>query len=102
MLEAAVESIELEHVDDVLAELVPTFQTDYQEFRSRCKKDQISYSTAAGANTSRASWRNAMVIQGGAPIVTGTGDNMSLLRGTGVTSAAFAQNPVGFFGVTEY
>ncbi len=102
MLEAAVESIELEHVDDVLAELVPTFQTDYEEFRSRCKKDAISYSTAAGGTTARPSWRNAMVIQGGAPIVTGTGDNMSLLRGTSVTSASFAQNPVGFFGVTEY
>ena len=43
-----------------------------------------------------------MVIQGGAPIVTGTGDQTGLGRGTGINTAAFAQSPVGFFGVTEY
>jgi hypothetical protein len=102
MTEAAVESIELEAVDDKIAELVPLFDGDYTFFRKRAKKVPISYSTAAGGTTGRPSWRNTMVIQGGAPIVTGTGDQTSLLRGTGITTAAFAQSPVGFFGVTEY
>jgi hypothetical protein len=102
MNEAAVESIELEAVDDKIAELVPLFDGDYTFFRKRAKKVPISYSTAAGGTTGRPSWRNSMVIQGGAPIVTGTGDQTSLLRGTGITTAAFAQSPVGFFGVTEY
>lgn len=102
MNEAAVESIELEQVDSKIAELVPLFDGDYTFFRKRAKKVPISYSTAAGATTGRPSWRNSMVIQGGAPIVTGTGDQTSLLRGTGITTAAFAQSPVGFFGVTEY
>jgi len=102
MTEAAVESIELEEVDSKIAELVPTFDGDYTFFRKRAKKVQIAYSTAAGSTTGRPSWRNTMVIQGGAPIVTGTGDQTSLLRGTGITTAAFAQSPVGFFGVTEY
>lgn len=102
MNEAAVESIELEAVDDKIAELVPLFDGDYTFFRKRAKKAQISYSTEAGSTAGRPSWRNPMVIQGGAPIVTGTGDAMSLMRGTGVTTAAFAQSPVGFFGVTEY
>jgi hypothetical protein len=100
--EAAVESIELEAVDDKIAELVPLFDSDYNFFKKRAKKKPISYSTAAGGTTGRPSWRNTMVIQGGAPIVTGTGDQTSLLRGTGITTAAFAQSPVGFFGVTEY
>jgi hypothetical protein len=102
MTEAAVESIELESVDDKIAELVPLFDGDYTFFRKRAKKTPISYSTAAGSTTGRPSWRNTMVIQGGAPIVTGTGDQTSLLRGTGINTAAFAQSPVGFFGVTEY
>ena len=102
MLEAAVESIELEEVDGKIAELVPLFEDDLAFFEKRAKKVPISYSTAAGATTGRPSWRNTMVIQGGAPIVTGTGDATSLLRGTGITTAAFAQSPVGFFGVTEY
>ncbi len=102
MTEAAVESIELEAVDSKIAELVPLFDSDYSFFRKRAKKVPISYSTAAGGTTGRPSWRNSMVIQGGAPIVTGTGDQTSLYRGTGVTTAAFAQSPVGFFGVTEY
>jgi hypothetical protein len=102
MTESAVESIELEQVDSKIAELVPLFDGDYTFFRSRAKKEMISSATAAGGTTGRPSWRNSMVIQGGAPIVTGTGDQTSLLRGTGINTASFAQSPVGFFGVTEY
>jgi len=102
MNEAAVESIELEQVNDKIAELVPLYDDDYNFFRKRAEKKPISYSTAAGGTTGRPSWRNTMVIQGGAPIVTGNGDAMSLMRGSGVNTAAFAQSPVGFFGVTEY
>src|SRR5580700_5773277 len=101
MLEAAVQSIELEQLDEKIAELVPTFDGDYNFFRKRAKKVQISNETSGGGTT-RPAWRNPMVIQGGAPIVTGTGDNTSLLRGTGPTFQSFAQSPVGFFGVTEY
>ena len=49
MLEAAVESIELEHVDEALADLVSTYNDDYAFFQSRCKKVPISYSTAEGS-----------------------------------------------------
>jgi hypothetical protein len=102
MTEAAVESIELEQVSDYLAEVVPLFDDDYNFFSKRAKKVPIANATAAGGTSDRPAWRNSMVIQGGAPIVTGTGDQTSLLRGSGITTAAFAQSPVGFFGVTEY
>ena len=102
MTEAAVQSIELEEVDGKIAELIPLFEDDLAFFEKRAKKVNIANETAAGAATGRPAWRNTMVIQGGAPIVTGTGDQTSLLRGTGINTAAFAQSPVGFFGVTEY
>lgn len=102
MTESAVQSIELEAVDDKIAELVTTYDDDYNFFRKRAKKVPIANETSAGGTANRPAWRNSMVIQGGAPIVTGTGDQTSLLRGTGVLTAAFAQSPVGFFGVTEY
>jgi hypothetical protein len=102
MTESAVQSIELEEVDGKIAELIPLFEDDLAFFEKRAKKVNIANETAAGAATGRPAWRNTMVIQGGAPIVTGTGDQTSLLRGTGILTAAFAQAPVGFFGVTEY
>lgn len=102
MLEASVESIELEAVDDKIAELVTTYDSDYTFFRERAKKDPIAFATAAAGTSTRPVWRNSMVIQGGAPIVTGNGDAMSLNRGSGIVTAAFGQSPVGFFGVTEY
>ena len=96
MTEAAVQSIELEEVDGKIAELIPLFEDDLAFFEKRAKKVNIANETAAGTATGRPAWRNTMVIQGGAPIVTGTGDQTSLLRGTGINTAAFAQSPDDF------
>ncbi len=100
MNEAAVESIELEQVGKELAILWPTFKTLYSEFKKSAKQVNIANVTNGGATT-RAAWRESMLIQGGAPIAVGTGDSTSLLRGSGSNTAAFAMQPVWMFGVTE-
>ncbi len=100
MNEAAVESIELEQVGKELAVLWPTFKTLYSEFKQTAKNVNIANVTNGGGTT-RAAWRESMLIQGGAPIAVGTGDSTSLLRGSGSSTAAFAMQPVWMFGVTE-
>lgn len=100
MNEAAVESIELEQVGKELAITWPTFDTLYKLFKEEAKQVNIANVTQGGTTT-RAAWRESMLIQGGAPIAIGSGDSTSLLRGTGSTSAAFAMQPIWMFGVTE-
>lgn len=102
MLEAAVQSIELEAVDQMLADTVATYDNAYTFARENFKKEEIANATAAGSTTGRPVWRNALIVQGGSAIVAGNGDAQSLYRGTGIQTEAFAQNPAGYWGVTEY
>src|ERR1039458_8765284 len=99
--EAAVESVELEEVSELLPTLFAEFDSAYNLFKKKAKKTNIANVTSGGALTTRAAWRVPMTVQGGSPIQVGTGDSTSLLRGNGSAYAAFALQPVWMFNVCE-
>ena len=100
LLEAAVESIEVEEFSDKIQDLVPHSETLYGKFKKHARPAEISNVTSAGGTT-RPSFRVAFRVQAGAAIIQGTGNADSIYRGSGSQWAAFAISPIWIYSPCE-
>jgi hypothetical protein len=100
LLEAAVESIEIEAFAEKIPDLVFHGTTTYSLFKQKAHTVKVSNTTAAGGTT-RPSFRIPFRVQGGAPPAQGTGNGDSLYRGSGSQWASFAVSPVFVYNVCE-
>jgi hypothetical protein len=100
LLEAAVESIEIEAFAEKIPDLVYHGTTTYSLFKKSAHTVKVSNETAAGG-TVRPSFRVPFRVQGGAAPAQGTGNADSLYRGSGSQWAAFAIAPVFVYNVCE-
>ena len=100
LLEAAVESIEVEAFAEKIPDLVYKGTTTYSLFKKSAHTQKVSNETAAGG-TARPSFRIPFRVQGGAPVSQGTGNADSLGRGSGSQYQSFAVSPVFIFNVCE-
>jgi|SRR5215831_15797677 len=100
LLEASVQSIELEAFSKQIPDLVPHSETLYGRFKKNATTIPVSNVTAAGGIT-RPSFRVPFRAQAGAGISQGTGNADSLFRGSGSQWAAFALSPIFTFNVCE-
>jgi hypothetical protein len=100
LLEAAVESIEIEAFAEKIPNLVYKGTTTYSLFKKSAHSVKVSNETSAGG-TARPSFRIPFRVQAGAAISQGTGNADSLYRGSGSQWASFAVSPVFVFNVCE-
>lgn len=100
LLEAAVESIEIEAFAEKIPSLVYKGTTTYSLFKKSAHMVKVSNETSAGG-TARPSFRIPFRVQAGAAISQGTGNADSLYRGSGSQWASFAVSPVFVFNVCE-
>ena len=100
LLEAAVESIEIEAFAEKIPNLVYHGVTTYSLFKKESHTVKVSNQTTAGG-TARPSFRIPFRVQAGAAISQGTGNADSLNRGSGSQWASFAVSPVFIFNVCE-
>src|SRR5882672_6520947 len=100
LLEAAVESIEVEAFAEKIPDLVYHGTTTYSLFKQKAHTQKVSNETSAGG-TARPSFRIPFRVQAGAAIAQGTGNGDSLYRGSGSQWAAFAVSPVFVYNVCE-
>jgi len=98
LLEAAVESIEVEAFAEKIPDLVFHGTTTYSLFKQKAHTVKVSNETAAGG-TARPSFRVPFRVQAGAAVAQGTGNADSLYRGSGSQWAAFAVSPVFVYNV---
>jgi hypothetical protein len=100
LVEAAVQSIELEAFSKQIPDLVPHSETLYGRFKKSATTIPVSNVTSAGG-LARPSFRVPMRIQAGAGLAQGTGNADSFGRGSGSQWAGFAISPVFVFSVCE-
>ena len=100
LLEAAVESIEIEAFAEKIPDLVYKGTTTYSMFKKESHSVKVSNQTSAGG-TARPSFRIPFRVQAGSAISQGTGNGDSLYRGSGSQWASFAVSPVFVFNVCE-
>lgn len=100
LLEAAVESVEVEAFAEKIPDLIYKGKTTYTLFKKSAHTVPVSNQTAAGG-TARPSFRIPFRVQGGSPISQGTGNGDSFNRGSGSQWAAFAVSPVFIYNVCE-
>jgi hypothetical protein len=100
VLEAAVESIEVEAFAEKIPDLVYHGTTTYSLYKKSAHTVKVSNETSAGG-TARPSFRVPFRVQGGAAPSQGTGNADSLYRGSGSQWASFAVSPVFVFNVCE-
>lgn len=100
LLEAAVESIEIEAFAEKIPDLVYHGTTTYSLFKQKAHTVKVSNETSAGG-TARPSFRVPFRVQGGSAVAQGTGNADSLYRGSGSQWASFAVSPVFVYNVCE-
>lgn len=100
LLEAAVESVEVEAFAEKIPDIVFHGTTTYSLFKQKAHTVKVSNETAAGG-TARPSFRVPFRVQGGAAPAQGTGNADSFYRGSGSQWAAFALSPVFVYNVCE-
>ena len=100
LLEAAVESIEVEAFAEKIPDLVYHGTTSYSLFKQKAHTVKVSNETSAGG-TARPSFRVPFRVQAGAAIAQGSGNGDSLYRGSGSQWASFAVSPVFIYNVCE-
>ena len=98
LLEAAVESIEVEAFAEKIPDLVYHGSTTYSLLKKSAHTVKVSNQTTAGG-TARPSFRVPFRVQAGAAIAQGTGNGDSLYRGSGSQWASFAVSPVFIYNV---
>jgi len=100
LLEAAVESIEIEQFAEQIPDLVFHGTTGYSLFKQKAHTVKISNETSAGG-TARPPFRIPFRVQSGSAITQGTGNGDSIGRGSGSQWQSFAVAPVYVYNVCE-